>query len=159
MQLSLLHAEVKVQHKMLCQEQLPLGLDGTRTALALCPSATPPGLCLGITKWQCWACLGPKRANPFHTQHSYGECGPAPWRRGPAGHGPQICLCANSPPTALLSSDNHHVADLRPSMKKKQPPCSKMVFPLISDTADLRPSIKKKPTTVKNGVLADLTHS
>ena len=50
-----------------------------------------------------WACLGPKRANPFHTQHSYGECGPAHQRRGSAGHGPQICLCANSPPTTLLS--------------------------------------------------------
>ena len=63
-------------------------------------------------------------------------------------------------------------ADLRPSIKTKQPPCSKIVFPLISITADLRPSmkkktttvflrpsIKKKPTTVKNGVLADLTHS
>ena len=53
-----------------------------------------------------------------------------------------------------------HTADLRPSMKKKQPPCSKIVFSLISDTADLRPSIKKKTTTVlKNGVLADLRHS
>ena len=45
-------------------------------------------------------------------------------------------------------------------MKKKTTTVlKKMVFPLISDTADLRPSIKKKPTTAKNGVLADLTHS
>ena len=57
-------------------------------------------------------------------------------------------LCKNGVPADLSHS---------PSIKRKQQPCSKIVFPLISDTADLRPSMKKKTTTVlKNCVLADL---
>ena len=51
------------------------------------------------------------------------------------------------PTTSTLHISN--TADLRPSMKKKQPPCSKMVFSLM----------KKTTTVLKNGALADLTHS
>ena len=44
-----------------------------------------------------WACLGPKRTNPLHNQHPYGECGPTHQRRGAAGHGPQICFAPTVP--------------------------------------------------------------